>query len=91
MTAFPYFNPKKIEFERGTPANHANPANPRSDISTISNISSPPLENADFLEAYGERCAIMEFDGGMTRQEAETSAIEDCNVIWLKKILRTGG
>jgi len=30
-----------------------------------------------FLENYEERAAIMEFDGGMTRQEAETAAWED--------------
>lgn len=31
----------------------------------------------NFLESYEERAAIMEFDGGMTRQEAEIAAWED--------------
>ncbi|PJB70490.1 MAG: hypothetical protein CO093_07530 [Alphaproteobacteria bacterium CG_4_9_14_3_um_filter_47_13] len=32
----------------------------------------------DFIEAYEERAAIMEFDGGMSRQEAEAEAFKDC-------------
>lgn len=32
----------------------------------------------DFLEAHEERAAIMEFDGGMSRQEAEVAAHQDC-------------
>lgn len=31
----------------------------------------------EFWEAYEERAAIMEFDAGMTRQEAEKSAFAD--------------
>ena len=32
----------------------------------------------DFLETYEERAAIMEFDGGLSRQDAEAAAFEDC-------------
>lgn len=31
----------------------------------------------DFLEAYEERAAIMQYDGGMSRQEAEATAFVD--------------
>ena len=35
---------------------------------------------SDFLEAYEERAAIMEFDAGMDRAEAEREAFKDiCN------------
>jgi hypothetical protein len=30
----------------------------------------------DLFEAWQERAAIMEFDGGMTREEAEKAAME---------------
>jgi len=29
---------------------------------------------ADMIEAFEERAAIMEYDGGMTREDAETEA-----------------
>ena len=32
----------------------------------------------DFLETYEERAAIMEYDGGLSRTEAEARAFEDC-------------
>ncbi len=31
----------------------------------------------DFLEAYEERAAIMEFDAGLSRQDAEVAAFND--------------
>ena len=34
-------------------------------------------DSEEFLEDYEERAAIMEFDGVMTRKEAEKSAFED--------------
>jgi hypothetical protein len=36
-----------------------------------------PIFTKEFIEAYEERAAIMEFDGGMRRQEAETAATFD--------------
>jgi len=39
----------------------------------------------DFLDHWQERAAIMEFDAGMSRQEAEAGAFEDCKVIWLER------
>ena len=39
----------------------------------------------DYDEALEERSAVMEFDGGMTRKEAEAKAREDlhrCEVQW---------
>ena len=33
--------------------------------------------NADLREHYEERAAIMEFDGGLTRAEAEKLALQD--------------
>lgn len=35
----------------------------------------------DFLEAYEERAAIMEFDGGMTREAADSAAFLDCQCL----------
>ncbi len=37
-----------------------------------------PFFAQDFTEDMEERAAIMEFDGGMTRQEAEAAAFADC-------------
>jgi len=34
----------------------------------------PPSRQISYLEAFEERAAIMEFDGGLTRQEAEQRA-----------------
>ena len=36
----------------------------------------------DFLENYQERAAIMEYDAGMSRQDAEAAAFEDCMVLY---------
>ena len=36
-----------------------------------------PNFSQDFLEAYEERAAILEFEGGMDRAEAEAKAFED--------------
>ena len=33
--------------------------------------------NSEWQEAYEERAAIREFDGGMSRQEAEAAALKD--------------
>jgi hypothetical protein len=41
--------------------------------------ATPALDNGVcFWEYYEERAAIMEFDAGMTRPEAERCALEDC-------------
>lgn len=34
-------------------------------------------DSEEFWEAYEERAAIMEFSGGMSREEAEKAAYED--------------
>jgi len=34
-------------------------------------------DSSNFWEAYEERAAIMEFDGGMSREEAEKAAFKD--------------
>ena len=39
--------------------------------------------SADWIAYYNERAAVREYDGGMTRAEAEAAAIEDCIVEWL--------
>lgn len=36
-----------------------------------------PNERLDALEKYGERCAIVEFDGKMSRMEAEALALAE--------------
>ena len=35
------------------------------------------VEDRDVIEAFEERAAISEFDGGLSRQAAEAQAIED--------------
>lgn len=86
MTGFPFFDPGRKR--EGIPANHANPANLSPEISTISNISSSPSQNLcaeTFIEDMEERAAIMEFDGGMTRQDAEVAAYKGCKIIYLNR------
>jgi hypothetical protein len=39
----------------------------------------------DTIDNYQERAAIMEFDAGLSRLEAEAAAFKDCNVIWLNR------
>ncbi len=41
-----------------------------------------PVFAQDFIEAYEERAAIMEFDAGMSRQDAEAAAFEDCMALY---------
>lgn len=40
-------------------------------------IRAQKMALVDFLEAYEERAAIMEYDGGLSRQEAEIEALND--------------
>lgn len=40
----------------------------------IRRMNPPPQDDADRLEAYEERAAIMEYDGGLSRQDAERKA-----------------
>lgn len=39
----------------------------------------------DFIDDIEERAAIMEFDAGMSRPDAEATAFEDTKVIWLNR------
>ena len=42
------------------------------------------VDEADLVERWSERAAVREYDGGMTREQAETAALADvrawCNV-----------
>ena len=38
-----------------------------------------------YKELYEERAAIMEFDGGLTREEAEKKALHEIKWIWIDK------
>lgn len=51
-----------------------------SDLSAALAVASRPFEEleADSLDAFEERAAIMEHDGGMCRAEAERNAAADC-------------
>lgn len=41
-----------------------------------------PVFTQDFIEAYEERAAIMEFNTGISRQDAEAAAFEDCMALY---------
>jgi hypothetical protein len=55
-------------------ANPANAANDPPTISTISNISKPAWVFGLFEDHPEERFAIQEYDGGLSREEAERRA-----------------
>lgn len=75
MLDFPYF---KTRFSTGTKAKSAKVANIGTNFSTISHFSIDTTEGADFSqEEYEERTAIMQFDGGLTKDEAEKAALID--------------
>ena len=42
-------------------------------------------ELIEFLEGWEERAAIMEYDCGMTREQAEAAAFEDCTKFCIDK------
>jgi hypothetical protein len=44
-----------------------------------------PWDAADYKALFDERAAIFEFDGGLTRSEAEMKAIEYCVTEWLNR------
>jgi hypothetical protein len=44
-----------------------------------------PFDAADYRMLFDERVAILEFDGGLTRSDAETKAIEYCVTEWLNR------
>jgi hypothetical protein len=45
----------------------------------------PPSNAEDWLALFHERAAVLEFDGGLTRSEAEARALEHCLVEWLNR------
>lgn len=54
----------------------------------LADLSRAFIENMpeEIREAFEERAAIMEFDAGLSRQDAEASAYEDCKNRWLERI-----
>jgi len=42
----------------------------------------------DCLMFYEERAAILEFDGGLSRREAEICALEECFELWRSRMLK---
>jgi hypothetical protein len=45
----------------------------------------PPSNAEDWFALFHERAAVLEFDGGLTRSEAEARALEHCLVEWLNQ------
>lgn len=59
-------------------------------VAEVAKIAGPPnrtpaarWSDEDWREFFNERAAIAEFDGGLSRQEAEQRAIEACIAHWL--------
>lgn len=84
MNAFPYF---KTRFSKEEPAKTANCAKALSQISHFSHISTHNSENLGNVipfpvpqsqkEDYEERAAIMQYDAGLSREQAEILAFYD--------------
>jgi hypothetical protein len=53
---------------------------PRRDLAAALAAAAAPFKaaDADRRDAFEERAAIMEYEGGMSRAEAERRAAEDC-------------
>lgn len=89
MSVFPRFDPHAFlenQNRTGTPANIANPAKPLSppasdepSLATLATLAAAHFESKipSLDYEYEERAAIMEFDGGLSRQEAERRAWKD--------------
>jgi hypothetical protein len=45
----------------------------------------PPFNAEEWLALFHERAAILEFDGGLTRSDAEARALEHCLAEWLNQ------
>lgn len=52
-------------------------SNENSAVSPVSPRNSDTLHESDLIDAFEERAAIMEYDGGMSREEAEAMAWAD--------------
>jgi hypothetical protein len=55
------------------------------DAAPVRSGMSKPWNAADYKALFDERAAILEFDGGLTRLEAEARAVEHCVVEWLNR------
>ena len=71
----------------GGRAKRANRANREGRFSTISTISTGGAPSPDILDAWEERSAIREFDGGQDRETAERAAAAElgANVVDLRE------
>jgi hypothetical protein len=55
-----------------------NPQSPTDTVDTLPSMSSVSVHRPGSLEHFEERAAIMEFDGNISREEAETLALNEC-------------
>jgi hypothetical protein len=90
MSPFPKFDPDaflKNQVHRCEPAKAANSAKaPTASgiftvaLATLATLAAEPLDSEfpDLNYDYEERAAIIEYDGGLPRDEAERLAAEDC-------------
>lgn len=84
MTA-PAFKSKWSDWNLKTPSQRTDSADSLQSVSTVGSLnrhSDPEFLSVDSLtedqrERFEERAAIMEFDGGLSRQDAEQSALHD--------------
>jgi hypothetical protein len=92
MRAFKKFNPAAYRETRLSPPPPAKPAKvakPACHFSNFSNFSSgaSPTRSswaqADWQAYFDERAAIREYDGGLSRSEAERLAFDDAVAHWL--------
>ena len=76
----------KFEFQGGTAAKPANPAKERPIVSSFSGFSraAPPKSQTgptpELVEAFNERAAIREYEGGQDRLTAEREAARELGV-----------
>jgi hypothetical protein len=76
--------------EEGSTAVNATEAGRQRDIGRLLSVAASaaesgrpkPWDAADYKALFDERAAILEFDGGLTRSEAEKKAIEHCVTEW---------
>lgn len=70
----PYALLADLEALAAKPANLAKATASLASLASLAALATSPAEISDDDYAYEERAAIMEFDGGMSRAEAEAQA-----------------
>lgn len=76
----------KTQDQRGTSANPAKLAKDHLTLAALATLAgATPEALQDIGDNFQERAAIMQFDAGLVRAQAEAAALEDCKIVRLSR------